>query len=101
MFETMVFSWDHAFPLEQYGDDDEPDIRDVLPAGLVARLTEWGERFDAAWDYEVALFRHRQDREELDREFRQLAAELRALGYPFTERAWWRDLPEPWWKTSP
>ncbi|MFD5225891.1 hypothetical protein ACFWHT_09755 [Microbacterium sp. NPDC058342] len=100
MFESMVFSWDHGFPLEQYGDDDEPDIREVLPAELVTRLTQWGERFDASWDYEAALFERRQDREDLDQEFRRLAAELRGLGYPLTERAWWRELLEPYWKTA-
>ena len=52
----MVFSWNRGFPLEQYGDDDEPDIRVVLPPELVTPWAQWGEHFDASGDYEVGLF---------------------------------------------
>lgn len=98
MSENLILSWDHSFPLEQY--DDEPDVRTTLPRALVDRLSAWEEDFRRSWDYEVGRFERQADRDRLDQEFRELATALRALGLSFSERPWWRELPEPWWKQA-
>lgn len=47
----LRFEWDYVLILEWADDepDDLPDVEEVLPADLVARIRRWGEEMDGAY----------------------------------------------------
>lgn len=92
----LRFMWDYSVLLDWSADtegDDLPDIEELLPADLVARIHAWGEEMEGAYG-ELYL----EDpppvapelAKRLEAEYRGLRQEIRGLGFELVrERPGW------------